>query len=370
MKKGGRREAETIINNYNHMKIWLDYCTDVGLTYDQATFDIHLTVFREYLLDRGVLPQSVNVYYRTWRSFYEWCDSQGLLHLMQFPAKLPKKIKSSGGSFFQSNTTTIESDPALLAVDVSLDYKEFVLNDQEYDALAEALKSIDPVYEMIAYIMVTTGLRIGGVLQFPVGATERNPHWLRYPELAATGRVAQKLIYLPKGKKRFRSCIVVTEALAKVHAEYIQNLRLERAEMFSGRSGPKVIAPMWLNKHGKTVFDYDVWNAFRDASLKIGRRVAPHYLRHTYATYIVYNYFRAHGLKPNLAYAHDIHEQLKAQLGHSDIEVTKGYIRTIIRVEMEAWLPLLTPKMKQSVNRDMPRIVLESVVSFFENQIG
>ncbi|MNF99693.1 hypothetical protein D3C84_826040 [compost metagenome] len=124
---------------------------------------------------------------------------------------------------------------------------------------------------------------------------------------------------------------------------------------------------MWINKNGKAVFDYDVWNAFKEASLKIGRRVVPHYMRHTYATYIVYNYFRAHGLKPNLAYAHDVHEQLKAQLGHSDIEVTKGYIRTIIRVEMEAWLPLLTPKMKRKVDRKMPRQVLLAVIDFFES---
>lgn len=367
MKKGGRREAETIVNNYNHMKIWLDYCVDVGVRYDQATFDIHLVVFREYLLEKGLLPQSINVYYRTWRSFYEWCDFQGLPHLMQFPAKLQKKIKRSTGSFFQSNVHTIESDPALLAVEVELDYKDFILNDQGYDALADALKNIDPVYEMIAYIMVTTGLRIGGVLQFPVGANERNPNWLRYPELAETGRLAQKLIYLPKGKKRLRHCLVVTEALAKVHAEYIKSLRVERVKLFNERHGAETIAPMWINKNGKAVFDYDVWNAFKEASLRIGRRVVPHHLRHTYATYIVYNYFCAHGLKPNLAYAHDVHEQLKAQLGHSDIEVTKGYIRTIIRVEMEAWLPLLTPKMKQKVNRNMPRQVLSAVIDFFES---
>lgn len=367
MKKGGRREVETIKNNYNHMKIWLDYCTDVGVRYDQATFEIHLDVFRKYLLERGVLPQSVNVYYRTWRSFYEWCDCQGLPNLMQFPAKFPKKIKHSSGRLFQSNINTIESDPALLAVEITNDYKDFVLNDQEYDALADALRNIDPVYEMIAYMMVTTGLRIGGVLQFPVGANERNPNWLRYPELAATGRAAQKLIYLPKGNKRFRSCIVVTEALAKVHAEYITSLRVERTKLFSGRSGTEIIAPMWINKHGKAIFNYDIWNAFKEASLKVGRRVTPHYLRHTYATYIVYNYFRAHGLKPNLSYAHDVHEQLKAQLGHSDVEVTKGYIRTIIRVEMEAWLPLLTPRMKQEVDRNMPRQVLLAVIDFFES---
>jgi len=98
----------------------------------------------------------------------------------------------------------------------------------------------------------------------------------------------------------------------------------------------------------------------------MGREVKPHHLRHTYATYVVYNYFKAHGLKPNLAYAHDIHEQLKLQLGHGDIEITKKYIRTVIRVETEAWLPVLTPHVKAQIDSNLPAHVLTAVTKFFE----
>lgn len=80
----------------------------------------------------------------------------------------------------------------------------------------------------------------------------------------------------------------------------------------------------------------------------------------------MYYYFKANGLTPSLAYAHDIHEQLRIQLGHSDMKTTYMYIRTVIRTKMEAWLPMLTPFMGQEVDTHLPGQVLAAVTSFFE----
>jgi site-specific recombinase XerD len=368
MRRGGLREPTTIINASKHMKIWLDYCSDLGVSYQETTYALHLSVLQKALINRGVKPQSFNAYYMTWRAFYEWCSSIKIYHLMEFPAKLELDQPAYSSNNPGINTTRSRprgvKDPGLEPVTILGDFKDVILNPAQYDQLAEQLRLVDPVYEMIAYSMVTSGLRIGGVMQIPVGGDERNPHWLRYPELERTGAEFQKLAYLPKGKKRVLSCLVLTAALKLVHEKYIRPLRSARAKIYtSNHSGA---APLWLTATGKRVMDYDVWTAFRTASSALGRQICPHHLRHTYATYVVYNYFKAHGLKPNLAYAHDIHEQLKLQLGHSDLETTKSYIRTVIRTEMEAWLPVLTPHVKLNVEKDLSTHVMTAVAKFFE----
>ncbi|MBW1247765.1 site-specific integrase [Pseudomonas tolaasii] len=368
MRRGGRREAATIINASKHMKIWLDNCSDLGVGFHETTYGLHLTVLHKELISRGVKPQSFNAYYMTWRAFYEWCSSVGISHLMQFPPKLEINQAAHTSNNPGTNSTRVGhkrvKDPGLDPVTVLGDFKDVVLNLTQYVQLAEHLRSIDPVYEMIAYSMVTSGLRIGGVMQIPVGGDELNPRWLRYPELERTKAVSQRLVYIPKGKKRLLSCLVLTASLKLVHEKYIKPLRSARAKLYSSKRPG--VAPLWLTATGKRVMDYDVWSAFRIASSALGRQICPHHLRHTYATYVVYNYFKAHGLKPNLAYAHDIHEQLKSQLGHSDLDTTKRYIRTVIRSEMEAWLPVLTPHVKVIVEKDLPTHVMNTVAKFFE----
>jgi len=371
MGRGGRREPTTIVNNFKHLKMWFDCCADMGVRFDEATYEVHMAAFKRALKNSGVLPQSINAYYRSWRAFYDWCDEATIVCMIEFPPKIqgPSNYHSSKSIVAPSRHSgrADKLDPGLEPEVHILDYKDVVLSNDEYARLSAALTEIDPVYDLIAFMMVTTGLRIGGVVQVPLGSDTRNPGWLRYPELKAKGVAFQKLTYVPKGKKHLLRCSVLTESLKRLHTEYIAGHRKERLKLFAQRF-PGETAPLWLTAVGKPVEFHDIWNAFRDASSVAGRRVTPHHLRHTYATYVVYHYFKSHGLKPNLAYAHDIHEALRIQLGHMDIEVTKRYIRTVIRTEADAWLPILTPHVGQIVQENTPAHVLASVVKFFESK--
>lgn len=370
MRRGGRREATTINNIYTHLKLLIDYCVDINMTFDVINYENHVGQLRCSLLSRGVSAASYNVYYRSWRSFYEWCDLEGIIHHVRFPAKV-EGVVSIGHSSRRmgqqvSSGFRIEKDPGFESQEIVSDYADQVLNDDQFKLLFDTLYIDDPVYAYIAYMMVTTGMRIGGVLQFPLGANDLNPRWLRYPELKQERKAFQRLTYIPKGRKRTLKCIVLAEALKVLHEEYIISIRRQRLITIAPGEVEGIQACLWVNKNGKKVMNYDVWAAFRRASVKIGIKIKPHFLRHTYATYVVYHYFREKNLKPNLAYAHDIHEQLRIQLGHSNLETTKLYIRTIIRVEMEAWLPFLTPHVKRAVVTHIPSQVLADVTAFFE----
>lgn len=368
MARGGYREPTTVVNVFKHLKIWFDFCVDLNLEFDQITYEMHLLPFKQVLASKGVKPQSINAYYRSWRAFYEWCNQQAIPCLMTFPPKIKKESGSYGQSKLFNNRMSSEGrevDPGLEVEAQLLDYKDVVLNTSEYVRFSELLAEVEPVYSHISYMMVTTGLRIGGVIQIPLGSNKLNPAWLRYPELKAANKAIQKLHYVPKGKKRLLRCIVPVAALQSLHEDYVVTHRKKYLKLFSERFKGET-APLWITATGKRVEKNDIWNAFKHASMKFGRRVTPHHMRHTYATYIVYNYFKAHGLTPNLAYAHDIHEALRVQLGHADLDVTKRYIRTVIRTHTDAWLPKLTPHIGETVHREMPSEVLAAVMNFFE----
>lgn len=369
-KFGGRREVTTLNNVYSHIKILIDFCFDLGVSFDCISYQVHILQLRQALISRGVSSISYNIYYKSWRTFYDWCTATGIHHCVRFPAKIEFSQSSYSSEkrlgLRRSSNLTVGLDPGLESVEDVSDYADRVLNDGEFKTLFEALKNDDPVYAYIAYMMVTVGLRIGGVLQIPLGANKLNPRWLRYPELSQRQLKFQRLSYLPKGRKKVMKCMVLTSALAVLHREYI--LPIRKLLTVLPRSNKRVAdqSVLWVNKHGKQVKDYDVWAAFRRASNIVGRRVTPHFLRHTYATYVVYYYFKEKNIKPSLAYAHDIHEQLRIQLGHSSLETTKLYISTIIRVEMEAWLPFLTPHAKRDIEAHIPSQVLADVIEFFE----
>ena len=174
MTRGGYREPTTVGNVFKHLKIWFDFCEDLKLGFDQVTYEMHLLTFKQVLGSQGVKPQSINAYYRSWRAFYEWCSQHSIPCLMTFPSKV--KIASEGCSqstILNNRTQKREGDfdPGLEVESKLLDHKEVVLNTLEFARFSELLAEVEPVFSYIGYMMVTTGLRIGGVMQIPLAVT-------------------------------------------------------------------------------------------------------------------------------------------------------------------------------------------------------
>ncbi|EGQ8084607.1 TPA: site-specific integrase [Vibrio parahaemolyticus] len=96
-----------------------------------------------------------------------------------------------------------------------------------------------------------------------------------------------------------------------------------------------------------------------------GIKVTSHYLRHTFATYVVLNWFNANGLQASLAATKDVHYSVKDQLGHSSIDSTEVYIRTLLRVKAVAWRPKLIPSLEKKTDENMPQNVQEKINSVF-----
>ena len=374
-----RREPTTIRNIKYHMKMWFDYCSDHDYDWRNVTYEGHLEPFRDFLVKDRVENCTFNLYYSSWRMFYEWCSNNNIPTLMTFPGKVtvisPVTNKHNDMLAHTKDTVdTYEKDPGHLPTIIKTDVASEIVSQEKFYILAAALGDIDPVFEGIAYMMYETGLRLGGVLQVPIGPSKLNPDWMSWAELDHEGLDFQFLYYIYKGKKRIEKCIVNTSVMKIVHDKYVlpkydkdddvehddkkRNYE-ERAQLYASKrnrgAGKRPSTDnMWLNKHGKIIHGFDVHRAFAIAREKIGFYVVPHFLRHSYATYTVLNYLRVYGIDLDAADAtlENIHYAVKEQLGHSDIGTTELYIKTIKRVKSNFIMPHLSPLQKSEINID------------------
>ncbi|HHI4966775.1 TPA: site-specific integrase [Vibrio parahaemolyticus] len=384
-KRGGTREKATLNNIKWHMKIWFDFLGDQDpvVNFKQATYKGHLEPLKKCLLhdpEDSVTSATYNQYYSTWRSFYDHCEAYHVPTMMKFPANLgvgPKSkrhsthhdllahTRNSSAAACAKDDSTLK-DPGMEVTESHTDQVHHFINLNQFAKLASALGEIDPVYKAIAHAMIQTGLRVGGVLQVPSGPCRQNPNWRRAKELTNEGEEYQEFIYIPKGKKGLKKCMFATETMELIHDIYIRQYYEERCNKYKFKHGKEPSnSLLWMNKNGKPIKYHDIQNAFKRASEAIGSKVTSHYLRHTFATYVVLNWFNANGLQASLAATKDVHYAVKDQLGHSSIDSTEVYIRTLLRVKAIAWLPKLIPSLKKKTDENMPLNVQEKINSVF-----
>ncbi|EIW7863741.1 site-specific integrase [Vibrio parahaemolyticus] len=85
-----------------------------------------------------------------------------------------------------------------------------------------------------------------------------------------------------------------TETMELIHDIYIRQYYEERCNKYKFTHGKEPSnSLLWMNKNGKPIKYHDIQNAFKRASEAIGIKVTSHYLRHTFATYVVLNWFNA-----------------------------------------------------------------------------
>ncbi len=385
-KRGGKREEATLNNIKWIMKIWFDFLGDQNppVNFKQATYKEHLETLKKCLLndpEDSVTPETYNQYYSTWRSFYDYCDKNRISTMMKFPAKMETATKSKrnydkdndllahtrdSSTTTGSKTGSAGKDPGMEITESYMDQAHHFIDLNQFAALASELGDIDPVYEAIAHTMLQTGLRVGGVLQVPAGPCRQNPNWLRAKELSNEDLEYQEMTYLPKGKKKLKTCMFATETMDFIHNIYICQHYEERCNKYKAKHGefpPNSL--LWLNKNGKPIKYHDIQKAFTIASEAIGLKVTSHYLRHTFATYVVLNWFKANNLQPSLVATKDVHYAVKDQLGHKSFDTTEIYIRTLLRVKAKAWLPKLIPSLKKKAEENMALSVQEKINSVF-----
>lgn len=311
--------------------------------------------------------QSLVVYLNAWSEFYKFLTAEGISHEMLFEGKIEQNHSKNqdddplSHTHGRSTTYTVETDPLIERswLEYSDDYRGSVISMNQYYELYEALYNDDPVYAVMAGTLMQTFLRIGAAVQMPLIPNKENPLWMRFVEFSDSDDY-QSLKYTKKGGDKAK-CYVHKETMRLIHEEYLLPFRGEREELFinnyatSKHALKKGITEddkfLWLNEHGTPVTPKDLQRAFKRASKKLGFKVTPHFMRHTGATQLLYYWAKAKGTEICEHHKLAIHAFLKDQLGHSKMETTLYYIRTIESMksiaEWASFLPNAIPATKK-----------------------
>nr|WP_175556229.1 site-specific integrase [Moritella viscosa] len=331
------------------------------ISYTDANYETLSQVITALYEEEAWLGSSLKIYAGHWRMFFEYLSKKNVPHNMILPLRNKIQRKRRKDEDFLSHTASsadfsIEFEETMIPRSYLIyidDYREKVISMDQWFELQEFLNNEDPVYAVMATVMLQTFLRIGGIFQFPLAPTQSNPRWQRYAQMKQKKESFQKLNYIKKGQKP-ATCYVHLCTMQMVEEDYLSIHYAKRRKLYEdnyvfskhakkqGRSENDTF--IWLNKNGTPVSARELQSAFERASETLGFDVTPHSMRHTGASQILYLYSKKNNITLSVEQSSTIHVWLSKQLGHTRLSTTEYYIRTVNRLEAESCIAELLPQ--------------------------
>lgn len=180
----------------------------------------------------------------------------------------------------------------------------------------------DNVFVCIFYLILFTGLRRSEVVQIPYIGERNLIHVRQFKEMNLENRQSDyfRILVLGKGKNS-RSPKIQTLDWLFICELYESDL-IERRKIYKQKYGkrcPNNI--LWLTKTGEPVTRKMITDAFAYNSKKTGIDIHPHFGRGWYATTFIGKSL-GDKLDTSVGYNAAIDEDLRIQLGHTDIKTT------------------------------------------------
>ncbi|OWW18044.1 integrase [Noviherbaspirillum denitrificans] len=222
---------------------------------------------------------------------------------------------------------------------------EMFVTERNHKIILAAMNDI--VYQIIATILWVTGLRPRDLFQLPYRGKEQNNGFIPYDADEIPDDLdQQEITYWFRSKGKHRS-IQFPGLLWRAICELYIPVRRERADLHFAKYG---ISPsnsaLFLAANGEIVNADRLRHAFSKAVQKsralplgvaghgfTGRKYTPRMLRHSCATYFVYEHLKRNKLlgRP-YQYDPSVDDRLRRMLGHEDVGTTyKYYVHLVIR---------------------------------------
>jgi len=372
------------------LKAYLEALSNVNphaVDYRDADYTDHIAkIVEAQLIDAK--PHTYNTRLSRIRDFYDYLRKQGVRVKARFPVRTVRKRHHNQNDNFLSHTdhrphTTYEKDDGHKRITQKSDYIDQVISIRAYGELYRALDMIDPVYAVIAQVMMQTLLRVADICEMPLHKNKYNRYVPLWPEFQRSGNETLRYTALTKREKQV-TVDIYPVCMQAIYEDYIQPYYNERKGLFETvymkrrnamlefgniRNNERRACPediLWMNKKGTPVKPYMIEEAFRQTGLGIN----PHMLRHSGATHMLWNYCRIHNIEPDVRLAAIFQEVLQDQLGHADIETTRMYIRTIIKHKGRKTMPFCIPSDRNLIDARLAGKLSEDVQNmmarFFE----
>lgn len=326
---------------------WLDdsgYGADSWAAIDEEIFD-------QYLLHIsrpsggalfGPAHETLLDYASRIHDFYSWAESRGYAHSLDIEEEdLLIKIRD------QSLLAHIGIERKVTRLDFNLPTGRPALYEQELDKFVNqddyevALHLLeDVVYRIMAVVIRITGMRPKDLLQLPYRGSHQNAGFVPYDEDQIPEDLPQRSInYTFQSKGKVRSISFPGKLWAVICKSYIP-LRRERAQLYEKIHG---ISPpnnrLFLTPDGAIVNYAILYYHFSrvpelaktapplsDGRSFKGRKFSARMLRHTCATYFVYEALkRKNMLGRSFVYDAALDDELRKIMGHTDIRTTLEY---------------------------------------------
>jgi len=356
------------------------------LEYADVTYEQIRKILEAQL--ESATPETFNIRHTRVRDFYDYLLRVGVKTNAYFPAQTVQTRYMNQDDNFLSHTSfkdgkTYVHDDGHKRTNTKEDYRNEIISMATYGKLYRALAEIDPVYAVVAQVMMQTYLRIADVCEMPLHKNCYNTYLPAWPEFERSGKETLKYSCVTKRSKHI-TIDIYPDTVKAIYTDYIQPYYRERKELFESKYMKRKNASLefgnirdrgrrscsedilWLTSTGVPLKPYMIEEAFRETGLGVN----PHMLRHSGPTHTLYYYCKLHGIEPDVRMAAVFHEVLKDQLGHADIETTRMYIRTLIRLRARKTMPFVLPGNKGEIDKRLPKVVKEAIdrhmVEFFE----
>jgi len=299
----------------------------------------------KYYPYKPISRDSMNHKLNTWFKFYKYMEKIQESYDMVLTTRKVRKYRHKGlldhlnKRYLQNNQIDVTDSWTLKVKPSPKKHAFHALTRTEFSQLRKFLREIDIVYEMLALLIVETGLRRAAVLE----AKENDfRNWLSYITGGKTINDVVKRKYIPKGGDEPYEYDLPIRTMQELNESYLMRIfpeRLYKYEKRCDRLDQEINNDiLWINKYGKEVKKHDINDAFVKASKMMGRtykNITPHWLRHTFATWTLIDLAEKQGIplentgtSPNPLFI----LALQNKLGHADALTTMRYIVTALKI--------------------------------------
>ncbi len=334
------RSKETLKNYTSILARYLQWRDDKG--YKAETWQlVDEDIINEYIShlikirDEKGKPDdsSIEFYISRLQSFYKWAGENGY---KQYWKTDMNKVKYTLKDRSMVNME-IEHDAQYFHIQngrpthVNIEKDKFVHREN----ISKIIKLFDDeVYAFMAFIIWATALRPKDLFQLPYRGTGLNAGLKRYQDDELEKLTDILFEFESKGKRR--SIKMPAYLWTSICSSWMPK-RAERAALYCKKHG--VMPPntaLFLTKKGDIVTRKMLSDNFTKVALKDEcpeKRLTPKMLRHSFATYFVFNMLKKNNLLGK-AYVYNavIDDALREWMGHTDIAITyKYYVHLINR---------------------------------------